>query len=45
MEAVLCAAKAGGEFKRFAIILFKVVLDVINEDGFETKLLKVELEL
>lgn len=33
--------KAGGEFKRFAIILFKVVLDVINDDGLETKLLRV----
>lgn len=34
----------GGEFKRLAIILFKVVLEVINDEGFETKLLKVELE-
>lgn len=41
-EFVELVIKAGGEFKRFAIILFKVVLDVISEEGFETKLLKVE---
>ena len=36
--------KAGGEFKRLAIILFNVVLDVIKaEGGFETRLLKVAL--
>lgn len=33
----------GGEFKRLAIILFKVVLDVIKLEGFDTKLLNVEL--
>lgn len=34
----------GGEFKRLAIILFKVVLDVISDaGGFATKLLRVEL--
>lgn len=45
MVVVEFVGKAGGEFKRFAIILFKVVLDVINDKGFETKFLKVEFVL